>query len=227
MSVFTHTRYPEGTEASEVYRSSLELHRTLNRHTGAAKEQWLLKLSRWSPTKRASQLREARRVQESIEFNDRAKKAWGEEGVVRGNRRRRDDARADIKAADKQNRRAEREIDRDSDREDKVWQKRQKKLRREVYGDEKKKQRSQNRGSERHDERDEPDEDPPSGSASDESDVEDSQDEEPPRRQPARDKPRKAGQRSRGQQEYIQDAIEMLQHFGIETVTPNGCKYDV
>lgn len=226
MSVFTHTRYPEGTEASEAYRSSLELHRILNRHTGAAKEQWLLKLSRWSPTKRASQLREARRVQESIEFNDRAKKAWSEEGVVRGNRRRRDDARADIKAADKQNRRAERDIDRDSDREDKVWQKRQKQLKREVYGDQKK-QRSQNRGARRDDERDEYYEDPPSASGSDESEAEDSYDEEPPRRQSARDKPRKTGARSQRQQEGIQDAIEMLRQFGIETVTPNGCKYDV
>jgi hypothetical protein len=219
MTIWTFTRWPVvGSECTKDFLKSLEEYQTRkNGHIG--KNVAVFRFSRWSSKTAAAQQRQCEEVQRRMDFNDNCRKAYREEGVHRANHRNRDRERGEIKKAERQNAKARRDIQRESEDEEVAWEKAKKKHFKAMYGDQRQKKRQRSVSPD-------PSE---SESGEDGSGTSSYEEEAPSRRTPSPRRPRRepvepTGSRRPQTQQRIDDAIEYLRRFGIETVTPNGGK---
>jgi hypothetical protein len=220
MTVWTFERKPVlDEEAGPRFLARLKYMQT-RKSDGQVKNMYVYKMDRWSKKVAKSELKHCKEIQARMDFNDKARRAYADEGVYRANRRHREEERLVVRKAEKQNRQYLKDVDRESDDEDREWSKRQKKHQKELYGKDNRRDRAPQPPLD------------PFGSESEEqvSAASASEEEiEPPRRVPSTRRTRRApvepeGSRRPETQQDIEEAIAMLSRYGIQTVTPNGGK---
>lgn len=219
MSIFTFTREPVvGDECTAKFIKELKWCE-VRKNGEPRRDRCFYRFSRFSEKKAREQLEDCREIQRRITFNDRARLAYSQEGVYMANQRNRDRERKEIRHAERQNVRARKELEKESDDDEERWASAKKQYHKGLYADHKQARRRARSESP----------DPSDAELSEHGSVESASEEEapPPRRRRSRERrraPQQTTNRTPAMQEEIQDAIEFLRGFGIETVTPNGGK---